>query len=285
MSANNAEPTGEVKDNPDEPILGDNGVNYDSYATEGNTTTQNSAGLNFDSSEYKRRQKTEYFVNVEGAEKRKRAEERLERRAAKRRAKMANSISSTEKINKNSADDRNIRAIIKKQKNKEKINKIREILSRRGFRKTCLILLIGSLTILCLILAISAFTKEEYKKDEAKNFNNNVAEMYGISDGDSAESSEDALEYINKKISEASSCDVKAEYLLAKAKYLDEKTENTKGAIDALNEIECSISSKRTQSSVYSAYMAFYAKIGDSAKREEYKQLYIKTLDGMKIGD
>jgi hypothetical protein len=31
--------------------------------------------------------------------------------------------------------------------------------------------------------------------------------------------------------------------------------------------------------------MAFYAKIGDSAKREEYKQLYIKTLDGMKIGD
>lgn len=284
MSANNAEPAGEVK-NPDEPISGQNGVDYDSYASAGDTVKSDSKDINFDSQDIKKRQKAEYFVNVEGAEKHKRAEERREQRAAKRRAKMANSISPAAKINEKSGDNRDIRTVMKKRKNYAKMSKIREILSRRSFKNTCLMLLTGSLIILCLILAVSTLAKEEHKKDEAKNIDNIIAEMYDISDGDSAEAGEDALEYIDKKISEASSCDVKAEYLLAKAEYLNEKTENTRGAIDALDSIDCSINSKRTQSSVYIAYMAFYTKIGDSTKREEYEQLYENILDGMKIGD
>lgn len=86
MSANNAEPAGEVK-NPDEPISGQNGVDYDSYASGGDTAKSDSKDINFDSQDIKKRQKTEYFVNVEGAEKIKREEERRETEMTKQRIK------------------------------------------------------------------------------------------------------------------------------------------------------------------------------------------------------
>lgn len=152
MSANNAEPTGEVKDNSDEPILGDNGVNYDSYATEGDTTTQNSTGLNFDSSEYKRRQKTEYFVNVEGAEKRKRAEERRRKIEEKRHIKEVNrankearaEMSHFDKQN-NRKDDNELYRILRQQK-KNKRNE-----RWRPYRKKIFISL-GCIAILATII-------------------------------------------------------------------------------------------------------------------------------------
>lgn len=87
MSANDAKPTGEVK-NPDEPYFGDEGVNYDTYADDSSIGGPEKADINFDSADIEKRQKTEYFVNVAGAEKRKREEERMAKKSAKSRLKL-----------------------------------------------------------------------------------------------------------------------------------------------------------------------------------------------------
>ncbi|MCQ2570752.1 MAG: hypothetical protein MJ154_00675 [Candidatus Saccharibacteria bacterium] len=61
----------------DEPI-GDDGVNYDVYADEEttNTTATTEAEINFSADDIRKRKKTEYFVNIRGAEKIKREEEK-----------------------------------------------------------------------------------------------------------------------------------------------------------------------------------------------------------------
>lgn len=283
MSANDAKPTGEVK-NPDEPYFGDEGVNYDTYADGSSIGGPEKADINFDSADIEKRQKTEYFVNVAGAEKRKREEERLEAKARKRRVGLAKNTDSARE-NRSNEGEKEIRRIIKSRKSSDRANKIKTVLSQKKFRKGCLIATILIAAIVCCVLAVSFFVKEKKKMDESANFNDSVSEMYDISDGDSADSGENAMEYIDKKISEASSCDVKAEYSLAKAKYLNEKTENVNAAISALDSIDCTIESKRTKSSIYHLYSILYGKTGDQANQKKYKQLYIETLEGMKIGD
>ncbi len=73
---------------PEEPI-GDDGVNYDAYADGPEATsvaTTNSAEMNFSAEDIKKRKKTNYFVNIAGAEKLKREEEK--RRAAEEKRKL-----------------------------------------------------------------------------------------------------------------------------------------------------------------------------------------------------
>jgi len=74
---------------PEEPI-GDDGVNYDAYADGPEATgvaTTNSAEMNFSAEDIKKRKKTNYFVNIAGAEKLKREEEK--RRAAEEKRKLS----------------------------------------------------------------------------------------------------------------------------------------------------------------------------------------------------
>ena len=127
MSANNAEPTGEVKDNPDEPISDQNGVDYDSYASGGDTAKSNGEGINFDSQDLKKRQKTEYFVNIEGAEKIKREEERRQAEEEKRRFAELNRMDAEMRNNSiqpqqhtGHSEEVELRKITKQQKKREK---------------------------------------------------------------------------------------------------------------------------------------------------------------------
>ena len=120
MSANNAEPTGEVK-NPDEPIAGNNGVDYGSYASEGNIKKATNVDMDFDSKEFEKRQKTEYFVNIEGAERLKREEERRRAAEEKRRIKEINRLSNntaqgTDLTSISSKEDKQLQKAIEQKK-------------------------------------------------------------------------------------------------------------------------------------------------------------------------
>ncbi len=95
---------------PDEPI-GDDGVNYDVYAddttSQSSTPTANDASaVDFSSKDIKKRKKTDYFINVEGAEKSKRESERSQAAEEKR------------KLNKIRRDDRAAKAAEKAAANK-----------------------------------------------------------------------------------------------------------------------------------------------------------------------
>ena len=167
MSANNAEPTGEVKDNPDEPILGDNGVNYDSYATEGDTTTQNSTDINFDSADIEKHQKTEYFVNVEGAEKRKREEERQAKKNAERRIKLIEQNKGNESIQNAAQAKDKTESIVRKMR--------RESFVKKYSKKVLIISTIAIVAITAIVIAIIAIANNVSKDIK----NDNIARSYG----------------------------------------------------------------------------------------------------------
>lgn len=113
MSDNVAEPTGEVKNNIEEPILGDNGVNYDVYADDASASNNSSnEGAFFDSKEYEKRQKTELITNVKGADRIKRQEERAREKETRERIKNLNKIAAVD----------NSSAIANEKLNKEQKN-------------------------------------------------------------------------------------------------------------------------------------------------------------------
>jgi hypothetical protein len=115
MSANDANPMGAVDYNPneekldktpastpassapdpDEPIM-DDGVNFDVYADDDSAKASSGKDINFESSEIAKRKKAEYFVKIEGEEKRKREEEKRATANARERIR---------KIKKNLAKD------------------------------------------------------------------------------------------------------------------------------------------------------------------------------------
>ena len=115
MSANDANPMGAVDYNPneekldktpastpassvpdpDEPIM-DDGVNFDVYADDDSAKASSGKDINFESSDIAKRKKAEYFVKIEGEEKRKREEEKRATANARERIR---------KIKKNLAKD------------------------------------------------------------------------------------------------------------------------------------------------------------------------------------
>jgi hypothetical protein len=87
MSANIAKPTGEVENDSDGLIQNSDGINLESYALDENKQAEK-ADVSFDSKELKRRKKTDYFVKIEGSEKRERARKRDERKARKEKIRL-----------------------------------------------------------------------------------------------------------------------------------------------------------------------------------------------------
>ena len=87
MSANIAKPTGEVENDSDGLIQNSDGINLESYALDENKQAEK-ADVSFDSKELKRRKKTDYFVKIEGSEKRERARRRDERKARKEKIRL-----------------------------------------------------------------------------------------------------------------------------------------------------------------------------------------------------
>lgn len=282
MSANNAEPTGEVKDNPDEPILGDNGVNYDSYATEGNTTTQNSAGLNFDSSEYKRRQKTEYFVNVEGAEKRKRAEERRRKIEEKRRIKEIKRLSIEATNIKNdtkdysAGQDKETLDIIKQRLKADKADRRRSARKRLFTKKFFIILGASVLAVLAIIISYIYIIspKIEIAKNDAMivrnaEETNNAAAINSEANKIIKESGLDAADnYFKEQYEKASGSD-KVYIAVFYSNFIYDRKNDAKKSLEILNSVSDIDINKETENDYYLAYLYIYESENDIDSAKE----------------
>ena len=166
MSANDAKPTGEVK-NPDEPYFGDEGVNYDTYANDSSVGGPEKTDINFDSADIEKHQKTEYFVNVAGAEKRKREEERQAKKNAERRIKL---------IEQNKGNESIQNAAQAKDKTESIVRKIRrESFVKKYSKKVLIISTIAIVAITAIVIAIIMIANNVSK--EIKN--DNIARSYG----------------------------------------------------------------------------------------------------------
>lgn len=166
MSANNAEPTGEVK-NPDEPYFGDEGVNYDTYADDSSVGGPEKTDINFDSADIDKRQKTEYFVNVAGAEKRKREEERQAKKNAERRIKLIEQNKGNESIQNAAQAKDKTESIVRKMR--------RESFIKKYSKKVLIISTIAIVAITAIVIAIIAIANNVSKDIK----NDNIARSYG----------------------------------------------------------------------------------------------------------
>lgn len=166
MSAINAEPTGEVK-NPDEPYFGDEGVNYDTYADDSNIGGPEKTDINFDSADIEKHQKTEYFVNVAGAEKRKREEERQAKKNAERRIKLIEQNKGNESIQNAAQAKDKTESIVRKMR--------RESFIKKYSKKVLIISTIAIVAITAIVIAIIAIANNVSKDIK----NDNIARSYG----------------------------------------------------------------------------------------------------------
>ena len=166
MSANNAEPTGEVK-NPDEPYFGDEGVNYDTYADDSSVGGPEKTDINFDSADIEKHQKTEYFVNVAGAEKRKREEERQAKKNAERRIKLIEQNKGNESIQNAAQAKDETESIVRKMR--------RESFIKKYSKKVLIISTIAIVAITAIVIAIIAIANNVSKDIK----NDNIARSYG----------------------------------------------------------------------------------------------------------
>lgn len=166
MSANNAEPTGEAK-NPDEPYFGDEGVNYDTYADDSSVGGPEKTDINFDSADIDKRQKTEYFVNVAGAEKRKREEERQAKKNAERRIKLIEQNKGNESIQNAAQAKDKTESIVRKMR--------RESFIKKYSKKVLIISTIAIVAITAIVIAIIAIANNVSKDIK----NDNIARSYG----------------------------------------------------------------------------------------------------------
>lgn len=166
MSANNVEPTGEVK-NPDEPYFGDEGVNYDTYADDSSVGGPEKTDINFDSADIEKHQKTEYFVNVAGAEKRKREEERQAKKNAERRIKLIEQNKGNESIQNAAQAKDKTESIVRKMR--------RESFIKKYSKKVLIISTIAIVAITAIVIAIIAIANNVSKDIK----NDNIARSYG----------------------------------------------------------------------------------------------------------
>ena len=166
MSANDAKPTGEVK-NPDEPYFGDEGVKYDTYADDSSVGGPEKTDINFDSADIEKHQKTEYFVNVAGAEKRKREEERQAKKNAERRIKLIEQNKGNESIQNAAQAKDKTESIVRKMR--------RESFVKKYSKKVLIISTIAIVAITAIVIAIIVIANNVSKDIK----NDNIARSYG----------------------------------------------------------------------------------------------------------
>lgn len=265
MSANNAEPTGEVK-NPDEPLLGNNGVDYDSYASEGNIKKATNVDMDFDSKEFEKRQKTEYFVNIEGAEKIKREQERREREETRRRIQNLKKVQNVSKRNRTESERSDDTA------------RINQMIRRRAFVQKYAAKIIIIVVIAVLILAVVIFgggailhnISEAGKEGKvAETTSSKTTDVYQIRNKYAAESKEyyDAMQEL---IDNAEHNESKAYFLIIRAEDLAKSTET-----DLLEKAKAdAYLSEQLNPTLESAYWIseIETRLGNEEKANEYAQ-------------
>ena len=275
MSANDAKPTGEVK-NPDEPYFGDEGVNYDTYADDSNISGPEKTDINFDSADIDKRQKTEYFVNVAGAEKRKREEERQAKKSAERRMKLL-------KKQKEDVNDRpiaqsedDVKSLVRKRR--------RESFAKKYLKK---ILIISAIVIVVVTAGIIG-TATVVKNVSEGIKNDNIAKSYGdvfkeieVIRSRYGKNTDDYFNAMQELIDGSEYDETKARILLYRAEDLsqfDDKELLKKALADAYK-------SEELVPTIDSAYWVsvIEKKLGNEEKFKEYEDIKNRRVGENKI--
>jgi tetratricopeptide (TPR) repeat protein len=288
MSVNNAEPTGEVKNYPDEPLPSDNGVNYDSYASDDNVKKATNTGLDFDSKEFERRQKHEYFVNVAGAEKLKREEERREAIAEKQRLKELKKISAVSHDEKktvtrtDSGDDAQ-KKIQRKIANEKRRTRFVSIFGNKK------LLLITGVVVVAAVGAVAIWLSVVAPRIDVANYNN---DMNSVADSNGNAQS---IEYAaHQKAKEGDYDGAKALFVDALmnsegerkiyvaiyyASFLYEYEGNIEKAVAVLDEVLSIKRSKLAEDDLYNAYVYLYEQEGDIEELKRTAERFGREYD------
>lgn len=269
MSANDAKPTGEVK-NPDEPYFGDEGVNYDTYADDSSIGGPEKTDINFDSADLENRQKTEYFVNIAGAEKMKREEERRQREEKHRRVKEVLKAENNKKTRSIKTTDNTV--------------KIQQQIRRRSFMqkygaKGAILSVLAVVFIAAIIIGGGIIVKNIQESEKPGK----IADLVGQKTDDVQEVRQKYLaesdEYYNAMqeiIDGAEYDEAKAELLLMRAEDL-----YNCGDIDHINKAkEDAYKSEQLNPTINSAYWisVIEKKIGNDDKAEEYSKIQTERI-------
>ncbi|MCQ2571076.1 MAG: hypothetical protein MJ154_02405 [Candidatus Saccharibacteria bacterium] len=270
MSVNGAEPTGEVKKEIEEPILGDNGVNYDVYAEDFAPNKTSNEDTFFDSKEYAKRQKTELITNVKGADKIKREEEKREAADEKRKLKtlrkevQQGQIAPKETQKKKKETDE--KALVRRYKRAE-------FFKKHGKKITIAVVLviILSATAIVTTIKISNEKEEQQTKEEiAVDLSHNVKDIDEAREHYGAES-EAYYEAVQRLINEAKHNANKANLLLLRAE--DLANTNTPELIKKA--LEDAYAAEELYPTIESAFRIedIERKLGNEEKANEYKAI------------
>lgn len=265
MSANDAKPTGEVK-NPDEPYFGDEGVNYDTYADDSSVGGPEKTDINFDSADIEKHQKTEYFVNVAGAEKRKREEERQAKKNAERRIKL---------IEQNKGNESIQNAAQTKDKTESIVRKIRrESFVKKYSKKVLIISTIAIVAITAIVIAIIAIANnvsKDIKKDNIARSYGDVFKEIEVIRSRYGRNTNEYFDAMQELIDKSEYAETKARILLYRAEDLSsfgDKELLKKALADAYE-------SEKLTPTIESAYWisVIEGKLGNEKKSKEYEEI------------
>lgn len=281
MSDNVAEPTGEVKNNIEEPILGDNGVNYDVYADDASASNNSSnEGAFFDSKEYEKRQKTELITNVKGADRIKRQEERAREKETRERIKNLNKIAAVdnsdaianEKLNK---EQKNLQRRIARDKTGRKVSGV--VFSKRTWIIIGIFVLVLVFFVALYLFTVKPVVKSIEKTNDAKDsaanstssiqIDQNARQMARGGDLDGANS------YFEKELNDASG-NLKVYIAIAYSTFINDYYEDARRAQDVLDGVKNMQMSENTEDDFYNAYMATLRLKGDVEGAKEFAASY-----------
>lgn len=275
MSANDAKPTGEVK-NPDEPYFGDEGVNYDTYADDSSVGGPEKTDINFDSADIEKHQKTEYFVNVAGAEKRKREEERQAKKNAERRIKL---------IEQNKGNESIQNAAQTKDKTESIVRKIRrESFVKKYSKKVLIISTIAIVAITAIVIAIVAIANnvsKDIKKDNIARSYGDVFKEIEVIRSRYGRNTNEYFDAMQELIDKSEYAETKARILLYRAEDLSsfgDKELLKKALADAYE-------SEKLTPTIESAYWisVIESKLGNEKKSKEYEEIKNRRVDENKV--
>ena len=275
MSANDAKPTGEVK-NPDEPYFGDEGVNYDTYADDSSVGGPEKTDINFDSADIEKHQKTEYFVNVAGAEKRKREEERQAKKSAERRIKLIEQNKGNESIQNAAQAKDKTESIVRKMR--------RESFIKKYSKKVLIISTIAIVAITAIVIAIIAIANNVSKDIK----NDNIARSYGdvfkeieVIRSRYGRNTNEYFDAMQELIDKSEYAETKARILLYRAEDLSsfgDKELLKKALADAYE-------SEKLTPTIESAYWisVIESKLGNEEKSKEYEDIKNRRVSENKV--
>ncbi len=296
MSAYDAEPTGEVKNDSDEPIQGHNGVDYGSYASEGNIEKATNVDMNFDSKDYERRQHNSLLVNVEGADRIKREEERRKLEADRARIDEINRLSAEKSNNANgvSASNNGEKALRRAIKQKQRADRLQEkkaksasalrrLLHNKKFYVVLTLILIAGVA--AMIVIINIILPEMQKTAYTNNAREYAAGTQNASTIDAEarrifnESTfDEANNYYSKQLSESSG-QQKILIAIYYASFVIDYAEDYESALGILDSVSGIDMNEDTKNSYYNAYMYLYTTKGDEEGAKECAKRFGRELE------